>query len=139
MPRFILADTGPLYARAMKRDGEHERAVRELNALEAQGYRLLLSQPIILETHKLLLRRNLLPYAHDYTLALTERFHTVNPQSEDYETGLDIIGRFTDQPLSLFDATLAALATRLALPVWTFDHHFDILSATLNFEVWRPS
>ena len=135
MPRFVLADTGPLYARAVKRDGEHERAVRELTALEAQGYRLLLAQPIILETHKLLLRRNLLPYAHDYTLALTKRFHTLNPQSEDYDSGLHIVGRFTDQPLSLFDATLAALSTRLALPVWTFDHHFDILGT----EVWRPS
>ncbi len=139
MPRFVLADTGPLYAQAMRRDGEHERAVREFAALEAQGYRLLLSQPIILETHKLLLRRNLLPYAHNYTQALTERFHTVNPQSEDYGTSLDIIGRFTDQPLSLFDASLAALSTRLALPVWTFDHDFDILSAALNTEVWRPS
>ena len=135
MPRFILADTGPLYAQAMRRDGEHARAVRELKALEAQGYRLLLSQPIILETHKLLLRRNQPPYAYDYTLALTERFHTVNPQSEDYDAGLNIIGRSEDQPLSLFDATLAALATRLALPIWTFDHHFDIL----NTEVWRPS
>jgi predicted nucleic acid-binding protein len=135
MPQFILADSGPLYAQAMRRDGEHARAVRELKGLEAQGYRLLLAHPIILETHKLLLRRNVPPYAHDYTLALTERFHTVNPQSEDYQAGLNIIGRFADQPLSLFDATLAALATRLALPVWTFDHHFDILST----EVWRPS
>lgn len=135
MPRFVLADTGPLYAQAMRRDGEHERAVRELAALEAQGYRLLLSQAIILETHKLLLRRNRPPYAHDYTLVLTERFHTLNPQGEDYDAGLDIIRRFVDQPLSLFDATLAALSTRLALPIWTFDHHFDILSA----DVWRPS
>ena len=134
MPRFILADTGPLYAQAMRRDGEHARAVRELEGLETQGYRLLLAQPIILETHKLLLRRNTPRYAHDYTVALTERFHTLNPRSEDYGAGLDIIGRFDDQPLSLFDATLAALATRLTVPVWTFDHHFDILGT----HVWRP-
>ena len=134
MPRFILADTGPLYARAMRRDGEHERAVHELSALEAQGYHALLAQPIILETHKLLLRRNLLPYAHTYTRVLTERFHTINPQREDYQAGMDLIGRFPDQQVSLFDATLAALSTRLALPIWTFDHHFD----TLNAQVWRP-
>lgn len=139
MPRFVLADTRPLYARAVRRDGEHGRAVRELKALEAQGYFLLLAQPIVLETHKLLLKRKLLPYAHDYTQALTERFHTFNPQSDDYETGLNIARRFADQPLSLFDATLAALSDRLALPVWTFDHHFDILSVALNIRVWRPS
>lgn len=119
----------------MKRDGEHGRAVRELAELEAQGYRVLLSQPIILETHKLLLRRNKPPYAHDYTLALTERFYTVNPQSEDYQVGIEIIGRFKDQQVSLFDASLAALSTRLSLPVWTFDYHFDVLSAN----IWRPS
>lgn len=133
MPRFILADTGPLYARAMKRDAEHLRAVRELSGLEAEGYRVLLAQPIILEMHKLLLRRNPPPYAHAYTLALTERFHTVNPQTEDYRAGLDVLGRYQDQSLSLFDAALAALARRLELPVWTFDHHFDIL----GISVWR--
>lgn len=133
MPRFVLADTGPLYARAMKRDAEHERAVRELGDLEAAGYRVLVAHPILLETHKLLLRRNPPPYAHAYTLALTERFHTLNPQSEDYRAGLDVIGRFSDQSLSLFDATLGVLATRLELPVWTFDHHFDVLGTL----VWR--
>ncbi len=119
----------------MKRDAEHGRAVRELVDLEAQGHRVLLAQPIVLETHKLLLRRNAPLYAHAYTLALTERFHTINPQSEDYQAGLELIRRFQDQKVSLFDATLVALTTRLSTPVWTFDHHFDLLGAP----VWRPS
>jgi len=40
---------------------------------------------------------------------------------------------YTDQPLSLVDAVLAVVSSRLASPVWTFDHHFDVLRA----EVWR--
>ena len=135
MQRFILADTGPLYARAMRRDAEHERAMRELTTLEGEGYRVLLAQLIVLETHKLLLRRNPSPFAHVYTLALTERFHTINPLSDDYRAGMTAIRRFKDQKLSLFDATLAALSKRLITPVWTFDHHFDVLGVP----VWRPS
>jgi predicted nucleic acid-binding protein len=133
--RFVLADTGPIYAKAVKKDAEHERAERELTALEAQGRHVLLSQHIILEAHSLLLKRTLVPYAHDYARALTERFHTLNPQSEDYGAARDLAARFRDQRVSLFDATLAVLAERLSLPVWTFDHHFDILGT----QVWRPS
>jgi hypothetical protein len=38
-----------------------------------------------------------------------------------------------DQSITLFDATLAALASRLKIEVWTYDHHFDIMRA----KVWR--
>jgi hypothetical protein len=33
----------------------------------------------------------------------------------------------------LFNATLAVLAARLGVAVWTYDHHFDIM----RVEVWR--
>lgn len=38
-----------------------------------------------------------------------------------------------DQAITLFDATLAVLASRLKLEVWTYDHHFDVMRA----KVWR--
>jgi predicted nucleic acid-binding protein len=31
----------------------------------------------------------------------------------------------------LFDAVYAALAERLDLPVWTFDHHFDVMGSAI--------
>jgi len=39
----------------------------------------------------------------------------------------------TDQPITLFDATVAAMATRLNFDVWTYDHHFDVM----RIGVWR--
>jgi predicted nucleic acid-binding protein len=57
----------------------------------------------------------------------------VNPTSEDYRKALVIIGALADQPLTLFDATVAALAARLNLEVWTYDHHFDVMRVS----VWR--
>jgi predicted nucleic acid-binding protein len=33
----------------------------------------------------------------------------------------------------MFDAVTAVLARRLELPVWTYDHHFDVM----RIAVWR--
>jgi hypothetical protein len=35
--------------------------------------------------------------------------------------------------LTLFDTVLAAMSDWLEAPVWTFDHHFDVMQAN----VWR--
>jgi predicted nucleic acid-binding protein len=57
----------------------------------------------------------------------------VNPSPEDYRQALSRIQTMTDQPVTLFDATVASLATRLELDVWTYDHHFDLM----RVRVWR--
>lgn len=43
------------------------------------------------------------------------------------------IASYPDQSVTLFDATLAALASRLEAEIWTYDHHFDVMQA----KVWR--
>ncbi len=45
-----------------------------------------------------------------------------------YRSELSRIRRIT-----LVDATVAALALRLGLEVWTYDHHFDVM----RVPVWR--
>jgi predicted nucleic acid-binding protein len=57
----------------------------------------------------------------------------VNPSSGDYQRAADRVQRFQDQAISLFDAVLAVLAETLDLPVWTFDHQFDVMRVA----VWR--
>jgi predicted nucleic acid-binding protein len=57
----------------------------------------------------------------------------VNPTPEDYRRAVAKIGALADQPITLFDATVAALATRLNLEVWTYNHHFEVL----RIPVWR--
>jgi predicted nucleic acid-binding protein len=57
----------------------------------------------------------------------------VNPTQEDYRRAIAKVGALADQPITLFDATVAALAVRLNLEVWTYDHHFDLMRVA----VWR--
>jgi predicted nucleic acid-binding protein len=44
-------------------------------------------------------------------------------------TAVQYIQRYSDQPITLADGVLAVLSQRLSLPVWTFDHHFDVMRA----------
>ena len=71
--------------------------------------------------------------AHAWLSEVSERAILLNPSGEDYQEAKRLILAFHDQPLSLFDAVLARASRRLGVPVWTYDHHFDVL----RVEVWR--
>jgi len=127
----VLADTGPLYAAVDPRDEFHKRAAQELGKLEGEKRRVLVVYPILLETHNLVLRRLGRNTAKHW---LTDMAATVliNPTPEDYRQAVARMEAL-DQPITLYDATVAVLATRLRLPVWTYDHHFDVM----RVPVWR--
>ena len=57
----------------------------------------------------------------------------INPDSEDYGRAVITLRNFPDQTITLVDATVATLALRLGLEVWTYDHHFDVM----RVPVWR--
>jgi predicted nucleic acid-binding protein len=57
----------------------------------------------------------------------------VNLTAEDYARGFMTVRALADQRITLVDATLASLSTRLGLEVWTYDHHFDVM----RVPVWR--
>jgi predicted nucleic acid-binding protein len=59
----------------------------------------------------------------------------VNPTPEDYREARMKLASFLDQPITLFDATVAVLGARLQVEIWTYDHHFDLMRAA----VWRGS
>jgi len=40
---------------------------------------------------------------------------------------------YADRRLTLTDLVLATMSVRLVAPVWTYDHHFDLLQVA----VWR--
>ncbi len=128
-----MADTGPLYALTDVSDQYHERAVREYQSLITQGHVVTLSYPVVLECYNLLYRALRLSVVHRWLEVVLERLTPLNPTPEDYSLAAIRVRYFTDQRISLVDASTAVLAERFSVPVWTFDRHFDVMQVS----VWR--
>jgi predicted nucleic acid-binding protein len=142
----VLADTGPLFAAADEDDADHERALRQIDELYRDDRIVLIPYPILLEAYSLVLKR----FCSQATLRWlgnaveasrscpkvhfrTRPASLLNPTPEDYSVACAIVRALSDQDISLVDATVAALATRLKVEVWTYDHHFDVM----RVPVWR--
>lgn len=132
MIRAVLADSGPLYAVADEGDKHHHEALRQWQELDREGRGVLVSYPILLEAHRLVLSRLGTKAALEW-LAEALDAPLVNPAPEDYSQACAIVRLLTNQPISLTDATVAALSMRLKVEVWTYDHHFDVM----RIPVWR--
>jgi len=132
MIRAVLADAGPLYAAVDEGDKHHRDALRELDALSRERRTVIVPYPILLEAYSLILYRLGIVAARKWIELLTDASF-MNPGPEDYRRALMTVRNFPDQRISLYDATLAALALRLGLEVWTYDHHFDVM----RVPVWR--
>ena len=133
MRRAVLVDTGPLYAAVDPDDQYHARAQEQLQALADEGLSVVLAYPILLAAYTLILYRLGFGTASHWLEDVRSGCAWVNPSPQDYREASALVGRFSDQSISLFDATPAILASRLNLPVWTDDHHFDAMEAP----VWR--
>jgi predicted nucleic acid-binding protein len=132
MIRAVLADSGPLFAANDEGDEHHRRALEQLKELARDRREVLIAYPILLEAYSLLLFK-LGRNAASGWLAEVAEASFVNPTPEDYARGLTIVRALADQRITLVDATIAALASRLGVDVWTYDHHFDVM----RVPVWR--
>jgi predicted nucleic acid-binding protein len=133
MKRAVLADSGPLYAAVDPDDAHHDRAHRELNRLARDKREVLVAYPTLLEAYSLVLYRLGKRVASSWLVDITSGAALINPTPEDYREAVAILKSFSDQPITLFDATLAVLSARLDIEVWTYDHHFDVMRTA----VWR--
>ena len=131
--RAVLADTGPLYALIDPDDRYHKRAKQQLARLTAENRGVLVLEPIVLETHTLILRRMGPRTAQSWLGEINRAAGLLNPTVSDYDLARMQLAGFPDQKITLFDSTLAAVARQLGIPTWTYDFHFDVLRA----EVWR--
>ena len=132
MTRAVLADTGPLYAANDEGDAHHHRSLRQLKDLARERREVLIGYPTLLEAYSLILFR-LGTSAASAWLDELSGASFVNPTPEDYARGRLTVQALTDQRITLVDATIAALAARLRVEVWTYDHHFDVM----RVPVWR--
>lgn len=129
----VLADTGPLYAATDPDDRYHTQAQQQLQVLEEESYSVVLAYPTLLEAYTLVLHRLGGRTAARWLDDVRVGTASLNPTADDYLAAVGMVKRFPDQTITLFDATVAALAIRLSIPVWTYDHHFDAMQS----RVWR--
>lgn len=133
MRNAVLADTGPLYAALDPTDSNHERAQEEIGRLNGEGFVVAVSYPTLCESYSLVLYKLGIGTAHQWLAEVRERASLVSPTPGDYEEAASRLRSYEDQALSMFDAVTAVLSGRLEVPVWSYDHHFDVM----RVEVWR--
>jgi predicted nucleic acid-binding protein len=121
-----VADTGPLYAAVDASDKHHRRATEELQELARRRFDVVVSFSTLFEAYSLVLHKLGRSVAQRW---LEEMSHAalLNPSPEDYRQAMAKVAAFGDQPVTLFDATVAVLALRMGARVWTYDHHFDVM------------
>jgi uncharacterized protein len=130
---IVLADTGPLYAARDPNDDNHERSQRELRRLILQNLKVVVPYPTLLESYSLVMRELGIRTAHEFLEEVVRGSIFENASSEDFQKASSRVLRYKDQDITLVDAVIAEVADRLDAPVWTFDHHFDVMGAN----VWR--
>jgi len=131
----VLADAGPLYAAVDRDDAHHKRAQSELKRLAREKKEVLVAYPTVCEAYTLVLHRLGKPIAESWLDQTLVGISLVNPTPEDYREARTKLAAFLDQPITLFDATVAVLSSRLQAEIWTYDHHFDLMRVA----VWRAS
>lgn len=129
MPKAVLADTGPLYALADPSDQYHVLANEQLERLTSTGHFVAITYLTLAECYTLVLRRLGTAYAQTWLQEVMDSSALINPEPSDFIQASSLIVAYTDQPLTMFDALAAAVAERLKLAVWTYDHHFDLMGS----------
>jgi predicted nucleic acid-binding protein len=129
----VLADTGPLYAAIAPRDAYYTRARSELEELIASRWDVVAVEPTVCEAYTLIMQRLGITFAHRWLNELSMGTVLLIPTAEDYRLARSLVMRYPDQDLTLFDALVAIISQRTGFPVWTYDHHFDVL----RVPVWR--
>lgn len=133
MRRSVLADTGPLYAAVDIDDSHHARAQDELARLGRERFQVVVLSPILSEAYTLILHRLGLPIAHRWLRDMSAGASLLNPTADDFTAAMTTVQAYDDQPVTLFDAVLAAVSRRLHILVWSYDHHFEVLRT----DIWR--
>jgi len=133
MSRGVLADTGPLFAAIDRDDSHHQRALRDIKRIAQKSLVVMVASPILLEAYSLILYKLGKESAATFLSEVLNRGTLLNPAPEDYLAAAAKLAAFPGQSITLVEATIAVLAERLDVEVWTYDHHFDVMRA----KVWR--
>lgn len=125
---MIFVDTGPLIARYLERDGQHQRALALWQQLASTEERLFTSNFVLDEFFTLLGRRagNVFAAERAKNSYASARLRILRPQAEDELGAVELFEKFADQRISFTDCVSFALMRRYRIPqALTFDHHFE--------------
>ena len=133
MRKAVLADTSPLYSALDPSDDDHDRAREDIERLNAEGIGIMVAYTTLCECYSVILYKLGIGAAHGWLREVRDHASLINLTPADFEEAADLVATYQDQALSMFDGVTASLSRRLGLPVWTYDHHFDVVWV----EVWR--
>jgi predicted nucleic acid-binding protein len=125
----VIADSGPLYALAVPSDQHHAEARTDLERLAAARIPVMVLDSTLVEAHSLVLRRTAPRIALGWLNAIRSTATLVIPTEADVDAAVELIRQYDDQTITLADALVSVTSARLHFPVWTYDHHFDVLRA----------
>ncbi len=112
----------------------HSRSLEEQQRLEAENLETAVSYTTLQKAYVLILRKLGVVQARSFLEDLIQGATLIAPTRKDYEKAVRRVLRYPDQDISPVDATNAETADRLEIPVWTYDHHFDVIGV----RIWRP-
>jgi hypothetical protein len=124
--KHVILDTGAIYALATAADTGHAEATRFVEQAVRAGPRLLITNTVFSETLTLIKSRRGASAAIGMgrRLRAATLFVWTPLTTEDEESAWEIFQKYADKEWSFVDCGLYALARRLNVPVFTFDHHF---------------
>ena len=126
--RRVFVDSSSFFALLCPEDRSHERAVALLAEADAQRWRLVTTNAVVIETHALLVAR--LRDGRRHGLAFLDRmsrteFRVERIRASDEQRAIALLRRHADKEYSLCDALSFVVMERLRLrEVIAFDHHF---------------
>lgn len=123
----MILDTGPLVAAANRRDPDHETSKRFL--LEARGT-FVVPALVVAEATFMIERAGGAQAEARFLRSLrAPRFNIQAPTPEDLDRAADLVLEYADLPLGGTDATIVALAERMAeTDIATLDRrHFSVV------------
>lgn len=125
--KWVIADTGPLYAAYDPSDQYHAQALQSVQRLEVESLIAIVPYPVLLETHNLILKRLGIQVGLRFLQDISVGAELIHPAAADYELAIQQLYRLPDQTITLCDATTAAISRRLEQPVWAYDFHFNVM------------
>ena len=114
-------------------DQYSQKARQELLKIQRLNIKVIIPYPIALESYSLVLYRLGIETAIKFFEEIKASAELIHPTEEDYNLAWLKVKKYSDQKITLFDAVTASISQRLNYPVWTYDHHFDLMLIS----VWR--